>query len=133
MQVRPESIQSVTVENWTKREYSTDSTTVIQPVRKADKSSAPKLDQQKTSNQTPDRGGQVDQETAQELVGEVQSYLENLNIELNFKVDDQSGEFVVQVLNPESGEIIRQIPPEDLLELRGKLKELRGILFDKKV
>ncbi|OIQ02531.1 MAG: hypothetical protein AUK55_00645 [Syntrophobacteraceae bacterium CG2_30_61_12] len=73
-----------------------------------------------------------DPKQAQTLVDEVQSYLDNLNIQLHFQLDDRTGESVVQVLDPDSGDVIRQIPPEELLEIRGKLEELRGILFDRR-
>ncbi len=75
----------------------------------------------------------LDPEKARGLVDEVQSYLENINIQLSFKVHEETGETIVQVTNKETGEVIRQIPPEDLLKLREKLEELRGVLFNGRV
>jgi flagellar protein FlaG len=39
---------------------------------------------------------------------------------------------VVRVFNRATEELIREIPPEDLLQLHKKIVELRGVLFDKR-
>lgn len=41
---------------------------------------------------------------------------------LRFRVDDASGRTVVTVLNPNSGEIIRQIPTEEFLQIASELR-----------
>ena len=41
---------------------------------------------------------------------------------LRFRVDDASGRTVVTVLNPNSGEIIRQIPSEEFLHIATELR-----------
>lgn len=41
---------------------------------------------------------------------------------LRFRVDDASGRTVVTVLNPNSGEVIRQIPSEEFLHIASELR-----------
>ncbi len=48
---------------------------------------------------------------------------------LAFRVDDNSGTSVVSVLDVESGEVLRQIPSEEALELAEKLTEVTGLLM----
>ncbi|MFT5790292.1 MAG: flagellar protein FlaG [Shewanella sp.] len=48
---------------------------------------------------------------------------------LAFKVDDDSGQNVVSVMDVDSGELIRQIPNEEALELAQKLAEVAGFLL----
>ena len=48
---------------------------------------------------------------------------------LAFRVDDSSGANVVSVLDVDSGEVLRQIPSEEALELAAKLTEATGILM----
>ncbi|MCL1036489.1 flagellar protein FlaG [Shewanella submarina] len=48
---------------------------------------------------------------------------------LAFRVDDSSGTSVVSVLDVESGEVLRQIPSEEALELAAKLTEVTGLLM----
>jgi flagellar protein FlaG len=48
-------------------------------------------------------------------------------------VDKVAEEMVVKVTHKKSGELIRQIPSEDVIRLRQKLEELTGLLFDEKI
>jgi flagellar protein FlaG len=47
-----------------------------------------------------------------------------LNTTLQFSIDDQYGEMVVKVVDIESKEVIRQIPPEQALALAKSLSDL---------
>lgn len=48
---------------------------------------------------------------------------------LAFKVDEHSGQSVVSVMDVDSGDVIRQIPNEEALELAQKLNEVAGFLL----
>lgn len=48
---------------------------------------------------------------------------------LRFQVDHDSGRTVITVINPKTKEVIRQIPPEELLNITRSLEEL-GSLID---
>ena len=60
----------------------------------------------------------------------------NLNImhdkNLNFSVHQASGQIMVTVTDETTGEVIREIPSSELLNLAAKLDEMVGILFDEK-
>ena len=60
----------------------------------------------------------------------------NLNImhdkNLNFSVHQASGQIMVTVTDETTGEVIREIPSSELLNLAAKLDEMVGILFDQK-
>ncbi len=43
------------------------------------------------------------------------------------------GRVVVQVISEDTGEVIRQVPPEEFLEFAVKFRELLGVLFDEKL
>ncbi|WP_153913918.1 flagellar protein FlaG [Shewanella sp. TC10] len=49
---------------------------------------------------------------------------------LAFKVDDDSGKNVISVMDIDSGDVIRQIPNEEALELSQKLAEVAGLLLN---
>ena len=57
---------------------------------------------------------QGDVETA---VRHLNDYAQRMNRELHFNVDKESGRTVIRVIDPESDEVIRQIPPEEILAL----------------
>lgn len=67
-------------------------------------------------------------------VKHLSGYVQNINRELNFSVDQQLGKTVVTVLDEASGEVIRQIPSEEMLELARSLSDAKdrhskGLLF----
>ena len=49
--------------------------------------------------------------------------------DLQFRVDDDSGRTVITVLDSETEEVIRQIPPEQVLTLAKNIESLKGMLF----
>lgn len=53
-----------------------------------------------------------------------------INNRLRFSVDEAAGRVIIKVVNPESGEVIRQIPPEELVALSKMLKSFDGNLID---
>ena len=64
----------------------------------------------------------------------VSGYVQNITRELNFSIDEQLGRTVVTVVDENTGDVIRQIPSEDMLELAKNLAEIKerttkGLLF----
>ena len=53
---------------------------------------------------------------------------------VKFHVDDQSGQIVVRVIDKNTEEVVRQIPPEEFLQIADKLKILnhppKGVVLD---
>jgi flagellar protein FlaG len=45
------------------------------------------------------------------------------------RIDDGTKRIVAQILD-ENREVIKQIPPEDLLQIAARLRQLEGLLFD---
>lgn len=53
-----------------------------------------------------------------------------MNSQLRFQVDDKSGQVIVQVINKETKEVIRQIPSEEMVKLASRAEDLRGLIFN---
>lgn len=51
---------------------------------------------------------------------------------LDFSIDDDTGKTVVRVTDAETGEMIRQIPSEELLELARSLDRMQGLMLQEK-
>jgi len=62
-----------------------------------------------------------------------EAFPDRLDIRLDFEVNEETGEYVVKMMDSETGEIVRQVPPEALVRLRERMREARGILFDRKI
>jgi flagellar protein FlaG len=52
---------------------------------------------------------------------------------LEMSVHEKTHQILVKVLNKETGELIREIPPEKTLDLVAKMMEIAGIIIDEKV
>lgn len=57
----------------------------------------------------------------------------NVNFQLSFSIDKESKKLVVKVINPDTNEVIRQIPPQELLNLAASLQQTDGILINKRI
>ena len=51
-------------------------------------------------------------------------------VDLQFSVHEASGEIMVRVLEESTGEVIREIPPSEMLDLAAGLGEMVEPLFD---
>ncbi len=69
--------------------------------------------------------------TVEKIVAQLKKAIERLNVELKLEVDRDSNTVVVKVVEPETKKIIRQIPEEELLEIRKRMEELIGVLYDR--
>jgi len=73
-------------------------------------------------------------EVSPSLLDQVQQNINIMhNVSLQFSVHEATGRTMVNVTEQETGKLIRQIPPEQVLDLAAKIDEMIGILFDKKV
>lgn len=86
------------------------------------------------SNATPDQspsthagrdraGEEVASETLARAVLDLNEYVQSLNRDLQFSIDEKTGRTVIKVLDSETKEVIRQIPPEEVLSLARNLHE----------
>lgn len=82
----------------------------------------------------------ISNDSIKAAVEELSDFAKASNRQLNFSVDENSDRAVVKVTDAESGEVIRQIPSEEVLKLSERLRDLQsdlgnavGILFNKQV
>jgi len=68
----------------------------------------------------------------QKIVEELNREMNPLNIDLKFKFNDKIDELTVMVIDKKTNEVIREFPPKEALKLMEKMRELVGMLFDKK-
>jgi flagellar protein FlaG len=72
------------------------------------------------------RGSREDIEAA---VATIQDFAQSVSRSLNFSLEEASGRVVVKVTDSGSGDVIRQIPSEEALQLAENLSEVRSLLF----
>ncbi|GLQ01075.1 hypothetical protein GCM10007891_29280 [Methylophaga thalassica] len=71
-------------------------------------------------------------EALRDKVAQLNDYMQNMNRNLQFSVDDTSGDTVIKVIDSETEEVVRQIPSEEILEARHAIEKYRGILLETK-
>jgi flagellar protein FlaG len=52
------------------------------------------------------------------------------NRRLDFRVDERTHRIVVKVIDTRTDKVIKEIPPEQLVELAAKIQEMVGLLID---
>lgn len=50
---------------------------------------------------------------------------------LRFSIDKDGGDVIVKVVDPASGKVVRQIPPDEILAMQHQMEKIRGLLFDR--
>jgi flagellar protein FlaG len=82
-----------------------------------------------------ERYTQPTREMMQRAAEQIQGYLTDSGRDLNFRVDNQAGYYVTSVINPNNGELIRQIPSDELLRIARNIQQmpaLQGMLVDRR-
>jgi len=76
------------------------------------------------------RGTVASQKALPNTVEEANLLARSFKRGVSFALDSDSGQVVVLVTNEDTGEIIRQIPSEEFLEMVSRVQEVTGLFFD---
>lgn len=116
----------------------------VAPVNRIQKSSASEpIDQRQAlaesgkvlpAVQQSDKDAEERRKELSNAIRNVSGYVQNITRELNFSIDEELGRTVVKVIDENTGDVIRQIPSEDMLALARNLAEIKerttkGLLF----
>jgi flagellar protein FlaG len=63
------------------------------------------------------QSSQPTQEVIAKTAQQLQTFVQSMGRNLSFSVDGVTGYNVVRVVNPETGEVVRQLPSEELLKI----------------
>lgn len=121
-------IKPMVLEPWVVPDNIAKQPDLVKAVPKNEGASFRRLSKERNRGQK-ERSASLKPDRVQGLTEEIQRYLSEMNVSINFEIYDKTGELVVKVINLETMEVIRQISPNDLLKLPEKLEELRGVLF----
>lgn len=74
-------------------------------------------------------GSAATREQVEAAVATIQDFVQSVRRSINFSLEEGSGRVVVKVTDAGSGDVIRQIPSEEALQLAENLSEVRSLLF----
>jgi len=62
---------------------------------------------------------------------QMQSFVSSMGRNLNFSIDGSTGYHIVRVTNPSTGEVIRQMPSEEVLRLAHSFDQISALIHQK--
>ncbi|HEX8593327.1 MAG TPA: flagellar protein FlaG [Pseudomonas sp.] len=65
-------------------------------------------------------------------VQEIEKFVQSVRRNLEFSIDEASGEIVVKVIASDTGEVVRQLPSAEALKIADSLHNAHSLLFDAK-
>ncbi|WP_236183567.1 flagellar protein FlaG [Pseudomonas protegens] len=86
----------------------------------------------KTTTQDSKKEAQTEREKLKMAVQEIEKFVQSVKRNLEFSIDEPSGKVVVKVIASDSGEVVRQIPNEEVLKLANSLNDASSLLFSAK-
>jgi flagellar protein FlaG len=74
----------------------------------------------------------MSQEAVAKAAAQIQNFVQEMGRNLSFTIDETTGYNVVRVINPETNEVIRQLPSEELLKIARSMEQLNSVLVNQK-
>ena len=75
---------------------------------------------------------QPTQEVVAKTAQQLESFVASMGRDLSFSVDSTTGYHVVRVTNPQTGEVVRQLPSEELLKIAQTMEHTSSGLVNQK-
>jgi len=98
------------------------------------KSNNKKANKQSTSLQEKKEYNQKELEKeVRKSVKDVNEIVDHVKEGLSFQIHEDTEELMVQVIDVNTEEVIKELPPEEMLDLKARIHEMVGILIDEKV
>ncbi|HKN86948.1 MAG TPA: flagellar protein FlaG [Nitrospiraceae bacterium] len=74
----------------------------------------------------------VDRKAIEQAISKIQGSIGQVDSSLRIEVDSDIHRIIVKVINNQSGEVIRQIPSQEIVEISKRLDAMQGLLLTKR-
>lgn len=88
--------------------------------------------QGRTDDNSFSRAKKADEKELKHAVDIANNVLFKNNTHLQFRIHDITKDVMVKIVDNETGDVIKEIPPEKMLDLVAKIWEIAGIIVDEK-
>ena len=93
----------------------------------------PKLKEETTqTHQEKPKEAVFSKEELQNKVDKINEYILGYNAQFSFKVHEGTGRTLVRMIDTQTHNVIKEIPPEKMLDLVANIWDLMGIVVDRK-
>ena len=75
----------------------------------------------------------MSREKIQEMVDSLNKFLTPLQTSLKFELHDKLNEYYVTIIDSETKEVVKEIPPKKMLDIYAAIAEQLGLIIDKKI
>ena len=75
---------------------------------------------------------EIDNEKLKDFENKVNNVTTSLNFQIEFQVHKDSKRIFVKIVDKKTKKVIREIPPEQLLEFYANFEKMLGVLFNRK-
>ncbi|MCK8816022.1 flagellar protein FlaG [Natroniella sulfidigena] len=76
---------------------------------------------------------ELTEEKLEEGIETLNESVENLQKGLKFQIHEESDRMQVQVVDVIEDEVLKELPPEEVLEMLGKIREMVGLIIDETI
>ena len=76
---------------------------------------------------------QVNKEDLQNMSVAMNKFVQILNADLHFQVHEETKELIIKFVNEKTGEVIKEYPSKEFLDMIARIREYVGMVVDKKI
>jgi flagellar protein FlaG len=69
-------------------------------------------------------------EDMRQMASKANAYMKQADTHLEFQVSEVTGRVIISVVNSDTKEIVRQIPPDTMTRFSDRMTQMRGLLFE---
>ena len=71
-------------------------------------------------------------EELETVASDLSDFMKTLNTDIEFSIHEKSGRMMVKVVDHKTHDVLKEFPPEELLDTIGAIRDYVGALLDKK-
>lgn len=102
-------------------------------VSKPQKEIPQEIEQKELSmNESEKKSLPVSEKVVIDAIEKANKAIDGARKEFRFSIHEETHEIMVKVIDKDKGEVIREIPPEKILDIVAKMWEMAGIIVDEK-
>jgi len=94
--------------------------------------SSPPVSAGQVQSSASGKGQEVSLQQVQQAVAQANRQLAGSNESITFGYEERLGQFVVQISDKATGQVIQQLPSKDFIQFQLHMREMIGLFLDKK-